>query len=706
MLSPQTVVCSDHYLDALRRLPPPERGQVDETVRKLQIDPRYPGLQTHRIHHPKADAWECYVSYQVRLVFEPARGREPLKLWYVGQHALVDNIRQRSFAETTQFRALHPEAEAAPDSTHQAALFVTPEAWLTPTADVAAPAAPFNPLALHPAANLRLLGVPSALVAAVRAAPSLADLEHIAGLPERALLNLLDLATNADLQPALFDPSLLARRDTLDRLEDYCAGKIRKLMIHLSPEQEACMGRIRAGIVLLRGTAGSGKTSIGLAHALLRARQGRRVLLLTFNNSLVEGLRSLILDLEGAMPPTLSLLTVDSLLNAIAREQTLLQPTYRDDVLKSLLNDAIQMVDGADVLQRREGGEFFPQEIDALLKARGVASLEAYQGLERRGRGQALGAQQRQTVWETYQQYQAELGRQRLRDGNDTAQLVRTLPAAALARWQFDDIVVDETQDFALVKLLAAMRCLRAPRPDEPEDRQPTLLLLADAAQTIYTRGVFWTESDLPPVTKLFLRRNFRNSRQIADAAASLLAANKLRAQDVAPLDVERAQRAGLPPVIVTCRDFAAQTQWVGECILELCDGQELRYADCAILCRTNKHLKLAAAALAERSLPHVEDPRQLDLLANTVKILTFQSAKGLEFPVVFVVGVDFGTVPNYAVLKDLAGDDLRRATECERALLYVAMTRAADQLTLLTSLGHASPFLAELGPTVRRENG
>lgn len=60
-----------------------------------------------------------------------------------------------------------------------------------------------------------------------------------------------------------------------------------------------------------------------------------------------------------------------------------------------------------------------------------------------------------------------------------------------------------------------------------------------------------------------------------------------------------------------------------------------------------------------------------------TVSLMTIHSAKGLEFPVVFVVGLEEGLFPHSRTL--VAQEEL----EEERRLFYVAMTRAKDQLLL-----------------------
>ena len=83
---------------------------------------------------------------------------------------------------------------------------------------------------------------------------------------------------------------------------------------------------------------------------------------------------------------------------------------------------------------------------------------------------------------------------------------------------------------------------------------------------------------------------------------------------------------------------------------------------------------------------------------AGAVTLTTFHGAKGLEFPVVFLCGLRKGMLP--------LEREGRPADEAEeRRLFYVGMTRAKEELILLTSGEEPSPFLAEL-PDLLVERG
>jgi DNA helicase-2/ATP-dependent DNA helicase PcrA len=88
------------------------------------------------------------------------------------------------------------------------------------------------------------------------------------------------------------------------------------------------------------------------------------------------------------------------------------------------------------------------------------------------------------------------------------------------------------------------------------------------------------------------------------------------------------------------------------------------------------------------------------DTRADAVPLMTFHMAKGLEFKVVFIAGVEEGLVP-YTIKKDAVD------VEEERRLFYVGMTRAMDELFLIHTRKRflygqrldqvSSPFIIEL---------
>ena len=96
-----------------------------------------------------------------------------------------------------------------------------------------------------------------------------------------------------------------------------------------------------------------------------------------------------------------------------------------------------------------------------------------------------------------------------------------------------------------------------------------------------------------------------------------------------------------------------------------------------------------------------VSDTDNLDQRANSVTLITLHQAKGLEFPYVFLVGMEKGVLPHQRSMQD--PDQM----EEERRLTYVGMTRAQKGLWLLRayrrvamgrmSQNPPSPFLDDI---------
>ena len=81
---------------------------------------------------------------------------------------------------------------------------------------------------------------------------------------------------------------------------------------------------------------------------------------------------------------------------------------------------------------------------------------------------------------------------------------------------------------------------------------------------------------------------------------------------------------------------------------------------------------------LAQISL--VSDLDGLDEIANNVTLMTLHSSKGLEFPIVFLAGMDEGIFPSQRTFNSAS------EVEEERRLMYVGVTRAEEKLYLLNA--------------------
>jgi DNA helicase-2/ATP-dependent DNA helicase PcrA len=96
-----------------------------------------------------------------------------------------------------------------------------------------------------------------------------------------------------------------------------------------------------------------------------------------------------------------------------------------------------------------------------------------------------------------------------------------------------------------------------------------------------------------------------------------------------------------------------------------------------------------------------ITDVDEMDA-SDSVTLITLHAAKGLEFPIVFIAGLEEGILPHMRSLESGNPEQL----EEERRLCYVGMTRAKQQLYLVRAFrrafgGHNPPsrFLADIPP-------
>ena len=107
--------------------------------------------------------------------------------------------------------------------------------------------------------------------------------------------------------------------------------------------------------------------------------------------------------------------------------------------------------------------DFYEQELEQVVLAQGLTTLDEYRTARRTGRGVVLSRSKRDTVWPVFEEYRGQLASRKLKEVDDAYREV----AAFMTKDQEDGkkmpaysaVVVDETQDLGpqALKLLRAI---------------------------------------------------------------------------------------------------------------------------------------------------------------------------------------------------------------------------------------------------------
>ena len=255
--------------------------------------------------------------------------------------------------------------------------------------------------------------------------------------------------------------------------------------------------------------------------------------------------------------------------------------------------------------------------------------------------------------------------------------VIRGVDRGQIPRAQYGAVLIDEGHDFEpeWLKLVAQMV--------DPETN--SLLVLYDDAQSINQSGrrLQFSFSEVGIQARgrtTVLKLNYRNTAEVMACACKfareLLSAKEADEDGIPLLVPETAGRRGELPELAELPNEQGELEFVAERARALRDSG-MPWKDMAVLVRMNHQGQRIADYFARAQIPASLVARtRLRWDEDTVKILTFHSSKGLEFPAVFIPFLE--SMPHRA--DDLPG---------EAKLLYVAMTRAMDRL-LLTHHGNS----------------
>ncbi|RPF70516.1 3'-5' exonuclease [Aurantiacibacter spongiae] len=683
-----TLLYASTFADALAKLTHQEQKQVKITTVDLMMDPKGTGLSLERLTRAGDDkVWSARVSRDLRIILR--RDGEDNLLAYVGHH----NDAYR-WAERRKFiphersgamqivEVIEGQEKAEPEyGDHSSAMETAGEV-----------VQPFWSLTDD---QLLDVGVPREWLKHVQVMPEDEIDTLFDRLPAEAAEALYDFATGGKLEDHIVTPAEpgadpyahpdAQRRfrvfDNVDELTAALDAPFEKWAVFLHPAQRELVRRKVTGPTRVTGSAGTGKTIVALHRAVYFAEQSEttRVLLTTFSPELARSL-SAKLEIQTQAVPELRERIAVRPLDEAALELYCQQFGELDIVnhshIRELIEKALSEGLGGDLTR-----QFLLEEWQELVDAWGVTDPESYATLPRIGRRTRLGPKQREAAWAVFDHIRTRMAER----GLVTCAMIYD----RLTGWlqdggaiPFEHVVVDEAQDLtvAQVRFLAAVG----------KGRNDALFLAGDIGQRIFRLPFSWAKLGLDIRGRSHsLRVNYRTSHQIRAMADRLLP------PAITDLDgVEEGRRGtvsifdGPVPEVKLLDDTEAEADFVSSW-LRRCMTSGIPAKQIALLVRSSDQLDRARKS-AENIVTASAD-------AEAPIVTVMHDAKGLEFRAVAVMACDEDVIPDpqrLASIGDVA--EMESVYETERHLLYVACTRARDQL-LVTGIAPGSEFLDDL---------
>lgn len=726
-------------------------GSVDPRVRTGRVDDNFrcvlfkitagdePVYVIHGVWpHDKANA----IAERVRLSMNPINGVPEVE-------RVLDEVRAEARVATPARSAPEPDRSWELAAAHAPVPDVlAPDA----TAPIAPEAerAPRWPDGLTTQVLHGDLGIDAELAQAALAAPTDSALVDVL---DRARVDwqidaLLDLATGTSVDQVrktfhLEEPVLVAADDDEDTrllkalehpaaqasfawIEDNAelrriieAGDLGAWRLFLHPEQRAYVEGDRRGTFRLSGGAGTGKTVVAIHRARHLATQdaSARILLTTFTRNLADDLASGVRQLDDSVDlqtklgaPGIHVRGIDQVAWAVvqsARDDIAdavaeVLGVARTSVLKAspdtLWQEAIDDA-GGDLPRELATRAFLEAEYTQIVLPNRITSPTAYLRARRVGRGVALDRAKRVAVWNVIEAYRAKA---RALDSTDFVE-----KAAIAAAWldlrdqrPFDHVIVDEAQDLEPSRL----QLLRALVVEGPND----LFICEDSHQRIYGQKVVLSHCgiNVRGGRSRRLTLNYRTTAQNLSWAMRVLSGadwTDLEGED--EKHTYHSARSGPEPRLIAAGSVSDELReaaevlrsWLPETALS---PEENRLAGrapapeaIAVLVRDRYRRESVVSGLSELGFEARSVDRE-SVRPGKPLVMTMHRAKGLEFTHVLLFGIAEGAVPRSLKDYDVSEADRADALLRERALVYVASTRARDVLAVTWS-GHKSRFLA-----------
>ena len=457
--------------------------------------------------------------------------------------------------------------------------------------------------------------------------------------------------------------------------------------ITFTPEQESLINLDPADHLLIRGQAGSGKTTVLAARAgrILSAINQGSLLFLTYNSALSAYVKSALS--RSGMNSNVDVRTFHDWAKATSQSlgysfEGWVNSKSRNDKISELVGEAKSQL-GQHRLYGLSGNsgllKWWNEEI-AWLFGQYIERLDEYLSVERKGRGTAirLSKEDRAFVWYVYEAYQEWLEETHKEDYDNPAGLIlrclmernSDLPSEL----RYDHVVVDEVQDFDKSWLLAVVKVPRV-----------SLTLAGDLAQKIYKRNFTWSSVgiNVRGSRSRYLSGSHRTTKQIMEVAKYLLVGNSISRDEDYVSPILPNKNGDLVTMILSHSAKNAYNMgydWIAKSF------RRLRTANIVVALPFSNQLYPAKEALNSRkAIAEVAKGAKLGKLPPGIFVTTYHQLKGLEFDHVVIMGLHDTQYPG-RLLSNIPDEDRREEEQLMRRVLYVAMTRAKKTVALVGS--------------------
>ena len=671
---------ADSFTDSLARLTSDEQKQVKTSAFDLQVNPTNPSFNFHRLERAKdKHFWSVRINTDIRLIVH--KTTTSILLCYVDHHDKAYAWAERRKLET------HPKTGAA-----QLVEIRERIEEIVIAKYVQAPL-----FARVSDDDLLGYGVPQEWLQDVHAATEDSILELANHLPAEAAEALLELATGSTpkTKPIIVtDGNPFAHPDAqrrfrimhdIEELERALEFPWEKWITFLHPAQRQLIERDYTGATRVSGSAGTGKTIVALHRAVFVTRKNpdSNVLLTTFSQTLANALHGKIKRLLSTEPHLLERLEVKAL-DVVAKR--LYKTYFGTPKLASPKDVQNQLLNAASAAGLKFNASFLLSEWLELVDAWQLETWEAYRDIKRLGRKTRLPEVQRAALWAVFEKVKTNLAKENLiTDAGLYYRLSQHFQNSN--QTVFDEVIVDEAQDVSIPQLQFLLSLTGS--------RASALFFAGDLGQRIFQTPFSWKAAgvDIRGRSKT-LHINYRTSHQIRMQADQLL---ETELADVDGITEERKGTIsvfnGTTPIIKTFANQNEEIQALGAWLKQL----RVTPNEIGLFVRSEQQLNRTRAALLEAGLPFKILNETVETSVGQVSVCTMQLAKGLEFRVVAVMACDDEVLPLQERIESVTDDtDLEEVYNTERHLLYVACTRARDELWV-SGVEPASEFLADL---------